>query len=115
MHHLEEIKPVTKYDQHRKNCYRCVISFCSSSHQQQKRCNEIENDIQKENTAIRPFHSWFKIFCFLRLVAIPYQHVLTKPEITPENRKCKHELSKIMQMLFRRVFQISFILQVNYI
>ena len=47
------------------------------------------------------------------MVAVPDQHVLGKPQITPENGKCKHEFSKIMKMFFIGIFQISIILQIN--
>ncbi len=31
-----------------------------------------------------------------------------KPEISPENGKCKHEFSQVMQVLFISVFQVTY-------
>ena len=88
--HLIKIQPVTEYDQHTHECHHGIISFGSSSHQQQNRCNEIDNEIQEENSFVwrrmtTGTNSFNKISCFFRLVAVPDQHVLGEPQICPEN------------------------------
>ena len=50
----------------------------------------------------------------LRLVTVPDQHILGKPEVGPEDRESKHEFTNIMQVILCSEFQVAFVFQVNY-
>src|SRR5690606_4786792 len=54
----------------------------------------------------------FEIYRFLRNVSIPDQHVLAEPEIRPEDRESKHELTQIMQVFLVYQFKVSEVFQI---
>ena len=55
-----------------------------------------------------------KVNSFFRNVSIPDQHVLAEPQIGPEYREGKHELTDIMKVLFVGELQIALILKIYY-
>ena len=59
------------------------------------------NKIKKEDTIISASffcstNSFYKIFCFFRLVTVPDKHILREPQISPEYRKGKHKFTQIV-------------------
>jgi hypothetical protein len=54
-------------------------------------------------------YTGLKVNRFFGLVAVPNEHVLRKPQISPEYGESEHEFAKIMQMFFISKFQVALV------
>src|SRR5258706_6847084 len=104
---------MTEDQQHSHECHPCIITLNGTLHQDQYRAIKIDYYIHEEYSFPRALHTMLEINCFFRNICIPYQHILREPEIRPENRKCKHEYSYIMQMFLVCILEVSFIFKVD--
>src|ERR1700709_12146 len=112
--HLVKIEPVTKYQKYGHKSYRGIVAFGAAFHEDQQGCQEVDDQVQIEDPFISAFETRLEIDGFFRDIRIPDQHELVKPEIGPEDREGKLELTQVMQMLLVDIFQVTQVLQIHY-
>src|SRR5665213_730254 len=113
-HHLVKINPMSEYDYYTHKSYCKIISLSCALHKNQERRHEIQYQIQVKQTFIGSLQTHFEIDGFLRNITKPLQHKLVKPQISPKDRKCKHVLSKILDMFPVYEFQLPPIFKIDH-
>ena len=83
--HLEEIQPVSEDNQHCDEGNREVVSFTWAGHQYQERHNEVDQEVGVEDDAVRSLLPQLKVNRFIRDIGIPNQHILSEPQVRPED------------------------------
>ena len=112
--HLVKIQPVTEYQKYGHKSYRSIVAFGAAFHEDQQGSHEVDDQVQIEDPHIGAFETGLEVNGLFRDIRIPDQHELVKPEIGPEDREGKLELTEVMQVLLVDIFQVSLVLQIHY-
>src|SRR5690606_7680801 len=94
-----------------------IISLGTTLHQDQQGRQEVDDEHEPEHacigtTVIFARYARFEVNSFFGNIRIPDQHVLREPQVSPEDRECKHELTQVMQVFLVGIFQVSLVFQV---
>src|SRR5882757_4338372 len=95
-YHLEKIQPVTEYQKYGHKSYGSIVALGARLHVDQQGSQEVDDQVQVENTLVSSFKPGLKVNSLFRNIGIPDQHELGKPQVSPEDGKGELELSQIM-------------------
>lgn len=112
-HHLEVIQPVTEDQKYGHKRYRAPVPFGTPLHVNKQRAQEVDYQIQVENSGIRPVEPGLEINGLFRDVGVPDEHKLVEPQISPEDRKGKLEFTQVMKVFFVDELQVTLIFEVD--